>query len=143
MYIMHVTEFQKRGQTYAHNCFREEGGDPVQNVDIDQFVRADLPASIEAEGRLRKAVLDHIIHGSCGPPFRTDLPYWDPEKKGVLSFSITYCDDRGFVHLKRSSKNEATIKYQGKDVPINDLWVVSYNTALLLKYDNHIYLCAY
>ncbi|XP_028175843.1 uncharacterized protein LOC114364057 [Ostrinia furnacalis] len=149
MYIMHVIEFQKRGLPHAHICFRIEGGGPIQNFEIDQFVRADIPPPSEAGGRLRKAVLDHMIHGPCGPPHRTDLPCWDTEKMKCTRYfpksetAVTYCDDRGFVHLRRDSKNQATIKFRNRDVTVSDLWVVPYNAALLLKYDCHINLLAY
>ncbi|XP_034839966.2 uncharacterized protein [Maniola hyperantus] len=144
IYLMYVIEFQKRGLPHAHVCFRVEGGGPVHNTDIDKFVRADIPNPSEAEGRLRKAVLDHMIHGPCGPPNRTDLPCWDDEKKKCSKFfpkretDTTFCDDRGFVNLKRNSQNEAEITYRGRKIKINDRWVVPYNAALLLKYDCHL-----
>nr|XP_034839968.1 uncharacterized protein LOC117996075 [Maniola hyperantus] len=144
IYLMYVIEFQKRGLPHAHICFRVEGGGPVHNTDIDKFVRADIPNPSEAEGRLRKAVIDHMIHGPCGPPNRTDLPCWDDEKKKCSKFfpkretDTTFCDDRGFVNLKRSIQNEAEITYRGRKIKINDRWVVPYNAALLLKYDCHL-----
>lgn len=143
MYIIYVIEFQKRGLPHAHICFRVEGGGPVQNSDIDKFVRADIPNATEAEGKLRQMVLNHMIHGPCGPSHRTDLPCWDSTKEKCSKYfpkretEVTHHDDKGFIHLRRSSNNEAIIKFRNRDVTVNDLWVVPYNAAILLKYDCH------
>jgi Cdc6-like AAA superfamily ATPase len=146
VYVLHVIEFQKRGLPHAHIAFRVEGGGPVVNVDIDSFIRADIPKPTEANGKLRAAVLKHMIHGPCGLNYRTDLQCWDGELKKCTRYfpkketEVTYCDDRGFTHLRRDSKNEASIKYRNREVIVNDLWVAPYNAALLLKYDCHINL---
>lgn len=42
--------------------------------------------------------------------------------------SVTYCDQRGFINLRRDSKNEGVIRYRGEPN----------NAAFLLKYDTHI-----
>lgn len=146
VYMIHVIEFQKRGLPHAHICFRVEGGGPVHNSDIDKFVRADIPEVIEGDGRLRTAVLNHMIHGPCGPSHRTDLPCWDNDKMKCSKYfpkresDVTFCDDKGFIHFRRNSKNTANIKYRNNEVQVNDTWVVPYNASLLLKFDAHINL---
>ncbi|XP_045507712.1 uncharacterized protein LOC123703676 [Colias croceus] len=146
VYILYVIEFQKRGLPHAHICFAVEGGGPVHGTDVDKFIRADIPDASEVDGKLRKAVLDYMVHGPCGPPHRTDLKCWDSEKKKCTSYfpkpetEVTYCNDKGFINLKRNSKNTATIKYRGRDIEISDLWIVPYNAALLLRYDCHLNL---
>lgn len=146
VYMLHVIEFQKRGLPHAHICFRVEGGGPASNIDIDKFVRADIPNELEAGGRLRKTVLNHMIHGPCGPPNRVNLPCWDLEKRKCTKYfpkretATTFSDEKGFIHLRRDKNNKGIIKYRNQEITVDETWVVPYNASMLLKYDAHINL---
>ncbi|KAG8275008.1 hypothetical protein J6590_095538 [Homalodisca vitripennis] len=43
-------------------------------LEIDTVIRAEIPSVEEAGGRLRKLVLQNMIHGLCGTGIRTDSP---------------------------------------------------------------------
>ncbi len=78
--LLHVIEFQKRGLPHAHIALRVAGGGPMHPDDIDQFVRATIPDEHEAGGRLRRLVIEHMIHGPCGQGYPS-YPCTDNEKR--------------------------------------------------------------
>ncbi len=135
-----VIEFQKRGLPHAHLALRVAGGGPIDPKDIDRFVRATIPDENEAGGRLRKLVLEHMIHGPCGEGYPR-YPCTDNEKKECTKgypknfCDHTHIDDRGYVNYKRPEGNTATTN-NGK-YEIDNRNVVPYCPALLLLLECH------
>ncbi|XP_046407444.1 uncharacterized protein LOC124172080 [Ischnura elegans] len=145
-YFVYVIEMQMRGLPHAHIVFKVHGGEPVQAAEIDEVIRADIPSEDEAGGRLRKLVLQHMIHGPCGTDYRTDFPCWDDAKGCCGKFypkpscETTHVDERGFVQYRRNYSNRGIITTRRREITVHDGWVVPYNAALMLKYEAHINL---
>ncbi|KAL1447196.1 hypothetical protein WDU94_005473 [Cyamophila willieti] len=149
-YLVYVIEMQMRGLPHAHIVFKIEGDGPVQAHEIDSVVWAFIPSADIADGRLRKLVLQHMIHGPCGTEHRTDFLCWDQEKGICTKFyprpdvMTTHVDHRGFVQYRRDLNNKAQMNISRGRVPVfkevDDGWVVPYNPTLLLKYEAHINL---
>jgi len=146
VYIVYVIEMQMRGLPHAHIVFKIDGDGPVQATDIDSIIRADIPSEEEADGRLRKLVLRHMIHGPCGTEHRTDFVCWDSDKGYCTKFfpkpfcETTHIDERGFVQYRRSDKNIGIVETRNRAIKVHDGWVVPYNAALILKFEAHINL---
>ena len=141
--LMHVIEFQKRGLPHAHIALRIAGGGPTQPDEIDRIIRATIPDENEAGGRLRKLVLQHMVHGPCGtenpksPCMQEDS---NGKKKCTKEYPKAFCDstyqdERGYIHYKRPPGPTALIN-NGKHV-IDNRDIVPYCPALLLMLECH------
>jgi hypothetical protein len=145
-YIVYVIEMQMRGLPHAHIVFKIEGDGPVQGPEIDSVIWAVIPSPDLADGRLRKLVLQHMIHGPCGTDYRTDFLCWDSQKGYCTKFfpkpasPTTHVDERGFVQYRRDYDNKGLVSARNRNIEVHDGWVVPYNPALLLKYEAHINL---
>ncbi|KAI5708509.1 hypothetical protein M8J77_024181 [Diaphorina citri] len=145
-YIVYVIEMQMRGLPHAHIVFKIEGDGPVQGPEIDSVIWAVIPSPDVAGGRLRKLVLQHMIHGPCGTDYRTDFLCWDSQKGYCTKFfpkpasPTTHVDERGFVQYRRDYGNKGLVSARNRNIEVHDGWVVPYNPALLLKYEAHINL---
>ncbi|XP_046389348.1 uncharacterized protein LOC124158205 [Ischnura elegans] len=145
-YFVYVIEMQMRGLPHAHIVFKVDGVGPVQAEEIDAVIRADIPSEEEAGGRLRRLVLQHMIHGPCGTDQRTDFRCWDAAKGCCSKFypkpscQTTHVNERGFVQYKRDYSNRGIINARRREISVHDGWVVPYNAALILKYEAHINL---
>ncbi|KAG8239813.1 hypothetical protein J437_LFUL019080 [Ladona fulva] len=62
---------------------------------------AKIPSEDEADGRLRKLVLQHMLHGPCGDD-KPNAPCMDSKRKTCSkgfpkpTCEVTYIDDRGY-----------------------------------------------
>uniref|UniRef100_A0A8D8VRR9 ATP-dependent DNA helicase n=1 Tax=Cacopsylla melanoneura TaxID=428564 RepID=A0A8D8VRR9_9HEMI len=147
VYLVYVIETQMRGLPHAHIVFKIEGDGPVQAHEIDSVISAVIPSAEIAGGRLRRLVLQHMIHGPCGESHRTDYLCWDADKRICTKFyprpdaMTTHVDHRGFVQYRRDYNNTGIIHTRSNtEIVVHDGWVVPYNPALLLKYEAHMNL---
>eukprot|EP00899_Mesostigma_viride_P008532 jgi/Mesvir1/17680/Mv10236-RA.2 len=64
VYLIYVIEYQTRGLPHAHIIFRlpDEHHPTMANGKINEFMWAELPPKEVADGRLRKLVLEHMVH---------------------------------------------------------------------------------
>ena len=141
--LSHVIEFQKRGLPHAHIALRVAGGGPTTPEEIDKIIRATIPDEDEADGRLRKLVLEHMVHTPCGtenpnrPCMETDV---DGRKRCSKDFPKPFCeatfiDERGYVHYRRPAGATATTPDGKYEVDNRD--IVPYCPALLLLLECH------
>ncbi len=144
---MEVIEFQKRGLPHAHIALRVAGGGPLHADEIDAFVRANIPGELEAGGRLRQLVLDHMVHGPCGginpgsPCNEFDEKTKTPKctKDYPKHFNpTTHTDERGYIQYKRPDDGKtAQIQRRTGTYTVDNRWIVPYNPALLLLLECH------
>ncbi|KAF7812712.1 uncharacterized protein G2W53_033688 [Senna tora] len=136
----YVIEFQKRGLPHAHMLLILGDDDKLNSPDVyDQIVKAEIPLQSD-QPELYTSVLKHMIHGQCGTinprspcmqkgkckrhfpkPF---VPY---TVQGNDCYPLYQRRDMGQVPLGR-----------GRNVCVDNSWVVPYNPWLLLKYNCHI-----
>ncbi|KAG8228009.1 hypothetical protein J437_LFUL003644 [Ladona fulva] len=89
--------------------------EPKTSADIDSFIRATIPSEDEADGRLRKLVLQHMLHGPCGDD-KPNAPCMDSKRKTCSkgfpkpTCEVTYIDDRGYVHYKQKQNDVLIVK---------------------------------
>ncbi len=141
--LSHVIEFQKRGLPHAHIALRIAGGGPSQPEDIDKLIRATIPGETEANGRLRRLVLEHMVHGPCGnenPNSPCMQPDKDDKKRCSKDYPKPFCeatfiDERGYVHYKRP-EGATCVTLNGKH-QIDNRDIVPYCPALLLMLECH------
>ncbi|KAG8242043.1 hypothetical protein J6590_073964 [Homalodisca vitripennis] len=111
-----------RGLLHAHIVFKIDGYGPVQAPEIDTVIRAEIPSVEEAGGRLRKLVLQHMIHGPCGTEYRTDFPCWDSTKGWISSkchrhiFGETIGRGRTLRDEENDGKHFVTARQRGEKV---------------------------
>ncbi len=144
MTILHVVEFQKRGLPHVHVAVRVAGGGPVQVEEIEKFIRATIPDEEEAGGRLRKLVLEHMVHTPCGPE-NPNAPCMDNSgnkptcSKGYPKpfCDVTHVDERGYVHYRRPEGPSAVKKNRLREYTVYNCDIVPYCPALLLLLECH------
>lgn len=150
-YYFFTIEYQQRGYPHCHCICRFKNDDAFTNM--DSWVWAQLPSPDIAGGRLREAVLKHMIHRPCGI-FNVRAVCMDTNK----TTKKTYCNKHypqpfrstaivnektGRAEYKRIDNGDRpTIRQrvngQWVDVEIGNEWVVPYNPYLLLRYNCHI-----
>ncbi len=142
--ILDVVEFQKRGLPHVHIALRVSGGGPVQVDEIDKFIRATIPDEKEANGRLRKLVLEHMVHGPCGAT-NPSSPCMDHSgkipkctKEYPKPFSdVTHIDERGYVHYRRPEGPSVIKTKRSTQYTVQNCDIVPYCPALLLLMECH------
>ncbi len=143
--LSHVIEFQKRGLPHAHIALRVVGGGPVRPEDIDRVIRATIPDENEADGRLRRLVLEHMVHGPCGnenPNSRCMQEDKDGKKKCSKDYPKPFCDttfvdERGYVHYRRPEGPTAVKETRYGNYYVDNRDIVPYCPALLLLLECH------
>jgi hypothetical protein len=105
----------------------------------DKFVSAEIPP--ENDPILREYVLTHMIHGPCG---NSSAPCWKDGKcsRGYpKSFKEeTEIPEDGYpIYKRRNNGMQAKKKIAGgREVDIDNRWVVPYNPYLLKRFNCHI-----
>jgi len=118
VYMVCVTEFQKRGLPHAHIAVKVEP-EPLTPAEIDKVVMAEVPRE---NGKLRTLVLAHMVHNHGSRCKKEDgsCQYKYPQK----ITRETSIDGRGYVKYRRSE--------------LEDVNIVPYNPHLLLLMESHI-----
>lgn len=130
-----------RGLPHAHILVMLHPDDkPRSGEELDGFVCAEIPPH---EGRLRAAVLRHMLHGECGPG--TDAPCMDKEDQHCTKHfpkdfakETEWRDDAEFPIYRRRAPEDGGVEVQHNGRLVDNRWVVPYNPFLLLKFDCHI-----
>ena len=150
---VYVIEFQKRGLPHAHIVVILAVEDrPRNGVHIDWLSSTEIPPlpaanddSPEArvQRRLRSLVLEHMIHNDCSGAKGQGCPCYDESKQGcggnfpfAFASETTIGDERQKSVLRRRRGDHWSATVDGRT--ITNQWVVSYNAALLLKYECHL-----
>ncbi|CAM9361847.1 unnamed protein product [Ectocarpus sp. 4 AP-2014] len=63
-FFFYTIEFQQRRFPHCHLVCRFNNDDAFANM--DSWVWAHIPSPDKANGRLREAVLNFMVHGPCG-----------------------------------------------------------------------------
>lgn len=138
--MIYVVEFQKRGLPHAHFLIILKPDFKVKDPsDFDKFVSAEIPSFDNPH--LRKAVLNHMMHGPCGKD-NPSCPCM--KKKGgkhvcksayPKAFAEHTSNNRdGYPIYKRRDTGECVL-IRGKQM--DNRWVIPYNSYLLAFYDCH------
>ncbi len=135
---LHVIEFQKGGLPHAHMLIILHHQDKFRDRDdIDKVVCAGIPDP-QTHPRLHQIVKSCIVHGPCGN-LNQSSPCMDNGKctkefpKSFIPETVNNVDRYPIYRHRNDGK---TIKIGSKVV--NNMWIVSYNPYLSLKYNAHI-----
>ncbi|XP_028053801.1 uncharacterized protein LOC114258129 [Camellia sinensis] len=138
----YVIEYQKRGLPLAHMVIILDENDKLRTPDdYDNIVRAEI-SNKRLEPRLYSAILEHMIHGPCGmynerSPCKTNGRC---KRRFPKPFSpITTLGNDSYPDYRRR-KGESVPLESNPSVLVDNSWVITYNSWLLLKYDCHINL---
>ena len=139
-------EYQKRGLPHMHLLlFLENRQFYLQPEIIDQIVSAEIPDDPELAEIIKRV----MIHGPCGEHDPKAPCMAKDEKTGkskcTKRFPKDFCDettvkDDGYpIYRRRNNPNTAYTKMiKGKEVHIDNCWVVPYNPYLSARYKAHI-----
>ncbi|KAG5012774.1 hypothetical protein JHK86_025035 [Glycine max] len=135
---IYMIEFQKRGFPYAYILlFLDVASKYPSPADIDGVISVEMPDSIE-QPQLYEYVKKHMMYGPCGHANRK-LPCmkdgkcsrYFPKKRQAE----TVVDQEGYPIYRRCNDG----KYiDNNDIALDNIYVVPYNSYLLLKYEAHL-----
>ncbi|XP_043226476.1 uncharacterized protein LOC122383784 [Amphibalanus amphitrite] len=111
---------------------------------IDQFVSAEIPDPV-AEPELHATVTTKMVHGPCGAhrPAASCMTDGVCSKRYPKSFAaVTAVTDNGYPQYRRRSPADGgrtvVLDRQGRQVVIDNRWVVPYNPLLSRALDCHV-----
>ena len=142
-------EFQVRGLPHVHILlFLNRDIDFKEAETIDQYMRAELLTDEEdPDGTINEIVKSNMVHGPCGhinpeaPCMKVD------EKTGQKTcskgFPKPFCDstfvnEDNFAQYRRRDNRKFTKRVNGRDVELDNSWIVPYSPFLLKTFDAHI-----
>ena len=139
-----VTEYQKRGLPHIHCLFWMTPEDKPQPLSFDEFISAEIP-SADADPELHTLVKTVMRHGPCG----AENPNSPCMVNGRCSKGFpreflreTRLNDDGYPSMRRRSPadggNTAVVAIRGRNVTIDNRWVVPYNPKLLQLFKCHL-----
>ncbi|XP_065318558.1 uncharacterized protein LOC135926563 [Gordionus sp. m RMFG-2023] len=134
---VYTIEFQKRGLPHAHLLFIISSEHKIDTAEaIDKFVCAEIPDRTN-NSQLFNIVTRFMIHGPCGilnprSPCMDNGVCTKNFPKDFINDTIT--NTNGYPLYKR--RDVGSILISGK--PVDNRFVIPYNTYLLLKYNAHI-----
>uniref|UniRef100_A0A914ZA48 Helitron helicase-like domain-containing protein n=1 Tax=Panagrolaimus superbus TaxID=310955 RepID=A0A914ZA48_9BILA len=145
-----VIEFQKRGLPHCHCAFTlKEKWDTVDKVDA--YIKAFLPPLSQEEADkcgeiFDKEYLEYVqkfmIHKPCGIHNPKAPCMVDGKCKRKFPQKLceeTVMDDNGFTRPKRPDNGRSfKMKVNGKEVDVDNRWVVPHNPYLLKLMQSHI-----
>ena len=143
---IHVIEFQKRGLPHAHILIiLDNDSKPREPEEYDLIVTAELPDP-ETQPLLYETVTKNMIHGPCGalnresPCMKTDGNCGVCSKNYPKEFTAAtaHNNDSFPIYRRRDNGRTCIKKVRGRDVTVDNRWVVPYNPYLLQKYNCHI-----
>ena len=114
---------------------------------IDSFIRAELLSDEEdPDHKVNPIVKRCMVHGPCGA-INPDAPCMvkddDGNKVCSKGFPKPFCDetrvkDNGYPEYRRRNNVTWTQIVNGREVTMDNRWVVPFNPVLLAKYNAHI-----
>ncbi|XP_065840180.1 uncharacterized protein [Oscarella lobularis] len=141
---LHCVEWQKRGLPHAHILLWLESSCRVYGDTIDKVISAKIPSKQE-NPVLHDIVMRNMIHGPCGRlnpqcVFMKDNFCSKNFPKDFISETI--CADDGYPLYRRRKPcgggHTGVKKVRGKNVTVDNRFVVPYSPYLCEKYDCHI-----
>ena len=143
-------EWQKRGLPHIHILlFLAREDNLMERACIDEFVCAELPdPAMDPTGELADIVKNQLTHGPCGE-HNPNAPCMIPDPNGagricskhfLKSFnSETVVTEDGYPLYRRRNDGRTWIKkVNGRNVTMNNQWVVPYSPYLTKIYNVHI-----
>lgn len=152
LYVGHVMtiEYQKRGLPHMHLLLNVSRDFPYDTPDlVDQVVSAELPNK-EIDPEAYDIVTSSMLHGPCGednPGLPCMFEFGKPSLRGctkdfpkAFQATTTLPDDKSSFpnYRRRDDRQYHTIRKLGKEIKMDNRWVVPYNPALLRKFKAHI-----
>ncbi|XP_074288915.1 uncharacterized protein LOC141614060 [Silene latifolia] len=136
--VVYTIEFQKRGLPHAHIVLFLHREDKFPTAaDVDKIISAEIPDPT-TDPVLHSVVCEYMLHGPCGKA-KPSSPCMVGDKCSKYypkpCTERTTVDGDGYPINKRSKKGVTVIK---DDVPLENDFVIPYNSQLLLKYRAHI-----
>ena len=142
-------EFQVRGLPHVHILIFIDRALDVNDPDvIDSFVRAELLSLAEdPSGRVNELVKKMMTHGPCGAEFPNAPCMVTDEKAGrkicSKGFPKRFCEATkvnkdGYPEYRRRDNVTWTQVVNGREVQMDNRWIVPFNPYLLLKFQGHI-----
>jgi len=148
--IVWTIEYQKRGLPHIHILlFLHRDDNFLERARVDELICAELPdPTVDLDGSLRRIVESQMTHGPCG--------VWNPsapcmkdnskgpgrvcEKKFPKPYQTeTIIQTDGYPLYRRRQDGRTWMKrVNGRDVHLDNTWVVPYNPYLTRKYSAHI-----
>lgn len=136
---VYTIEEQKRGLPHLHSLFTLGEDDKIRTAEkIDELVCAEIP-DIETNSELHQIILKNNIHGPCGSlnPRSVCMVNGTCSKNFPKPFrDVTDAGVNGYPLYKRSDNMNKN--YVIRDLPINNSYVVPFNSYLSSKYNAHI-----
>ncbi|XP_074271299.1 uncharacterized protein LOC141595232 [Silene latifolia] len=138
---VYVVEFQKRGLPHVHFLIILKDGYRLKcPADFDKFVCAEIPTT--ANPGLRKTVLKHMMHGTCGQVnpdcscMKHRKTFGKYKYEYPKSFSVTTTTNiTGYPEYRRRDTGKTT-PIRGHEM--DNRWVIPYNPYLLSLFDCHL-----
>ncbi|KAF7808407.1 putative helitron helicase-like domain-containing protein [Senna tora] len=133
----YVIEIQKRGLPHAHMLLILGDDDKLNFPDVyDQAVKAEIPLQSD-QLELYTCVLKHMIHGPCGTI--NSCTQKGKCKKHFLKPFVPYTIHGNDCYPLYQRRDMGQVPLgRGRNVRVDNSWVVPYNPWLLLKYNCHI-----
>ncbi|XP_043226477.1 uncharacterized protein LOC122383785 [Amphibalanus amphitrite] len=135
---------EEDGLPHAHIIIWLDPEDKPRPDTIDQFVSADIPDPV-AEPELHATVTTKMVHGPCGAhrPAASCMTDGVCSKRYPKSFAaVTAVTDNGYPKYRRRSPADGgrtvVLDRQGRQVVIDNRWVVPYNPLLSRALDCHV-----
>ena len=137
-------EWQKRGLPHAHTLLRLSSSQQISGSLIDLTISAEIPNPAK-DPSLQDLVVQHMCHGPCG-----DLNPSSPcMKDGFCTKGYpkefrteTESGIDGYPRYRRRSLENggftATKKVRGREVVIDNRWIVPYSPFLLSVFRCHL-----
>ena len=142
-----VKEWQKRSFSHAHCIIYLEKDDKETKCspdNINRMISAEIPDP-KKNPRLYKIITQNMVHGPCGE-LNPDCVCM---KKGVCTknFPKPFCNQTTIgencypEYKRRSPENGGNFFYKnvkGKNIKIDNRWIVPYSPFMSLRYNCHI-----
>lgn len=145
--FMYTVEFQKRGLPHAHILLIMEDGHKPDPARYDDYVCAEIPDPV-ADPLLYETVTKCMMHGPCGQ-LNPNSPCMEDgrcSKNFPRAFSAsTTVQADGYPTYRRHNNGRTVPVYvrgrdgqPGRNVNLDNRWVVPYNKRLSLYFNAHI-----
>ncbi|GBM62165.1 hypothetical protein AVEN_199323-1 [Araneus ventricosus] len=139
---MYSIEWQKRGLPHSHNLIWLK--EKIHSTQIDDVISAEFP-NPEVDPVLSDIVKKSMIHGPCGN-FNMNSPCMKDgrcsKKYSRQLLKETQTGEDGYPKYRRRSPEDggctAKISFRGKEIEIDNKWVVPYSPLLSKMFHAHI-----
>ena len=140
--FVYVVEFQKRGLPHAHILLILASDDKPRNADdYDAIVSAEIPDPAQ-HPKAHETVTKMMMHGPCGTLDLQSACMRDGKcSKGYPKTFVeqTESNEDGYPkYRRRNNDRHIVVRRNGRNVPLDNRWVVPHNLWLCTKYNAHV-----